>query len=191
MARESISLYESIDQDLGDGLATAKRVLGMSFYAQGKGTPAYILFEESLAFYRAAGEEWDAAFSLLWFGKAADLLGMHQTARDAWTESGNIFRLKGDRWGLSLCLTAEAWQLLDVGDLASARTLAEKARVARQELGHKASLAEAYLLLGMVAEKESDHHEARKNYQECLALNEEMGCRDQVRRLERLLAKYL
>jgi hypothetical protein len=82
-------------------------------------------------------------------------------------------------------------QLLKVGDLAGARALAEKARVACQELGHKASLSAALLLLGSVAEKQSDHHAAQKYYQECLALNEEMGRRGHVKELERLLAKYL
>jgi predicted ATPase/transcriptional regulator with XRE-family HTH domain len=191
MARESISLCESLDQDVGDVLAAAKRVLGMSFHSQGKGAPAYVLFEESLAFYRAAGSEWNAAFSLLWLGKAADLSGMRQAAREAWTESGKIFRRKGDRWGLSLCLAEEAVQLLEVGDLTGARTLAEKARVAHQELGHKASLSVALLILGSVAEKQSNHNEAQKYYQECLALNEEMGRRGHVKELKRLLAKYL
>jgi ATP/maltotriose-dependent transcriptional regulator MalT len=75
----------------------------------------------------------------------------------------------------SFCLSAQV--ALNMGEIASARTLVEQSLALYTEIEHRHGIAEALLAAGRVAAAEGNYAEARTHYEKGLALAREIGDR--------------
>lgn len=161
--------------------ARFRDMLGNVATIRGDFEGARILFEESLAFYREAGDAWGIARSLLHLGKVSVGLGAHEHAIELYEEGLVLSRESGYAAMLPLYLISLGREFLLQGDCERATALNEEAVALCRERrgGLVAGLGEhaqtALNNLGWVALVRGDHERANTLYVESLVLSEELG----------------
>ncbi len=131
----------------------ARALLGAGQLAGGQGDQRRAIrrMDESLALYRAMGDDSGVALLLLNLGYAHWENGDAASARDAFDESLALRRKLGDARGESLALESLAAIADRAGHLDEARAMFEESRELSQKVGHRAGVARALLGLGRVA----------------------------------------
>jgi tetratricopeptide (TPR) repeat protein len=163
--------------EVGDTRARARALLGAGVCTTGLGgdyTGARLLFEESLALARAAGDRDGSAEALYRLGLLA-LLTQDSQARELLEESLALFREQQDAWHI-------AWALRRLGQIAqnernperAAALLEESLRLARA-VGQPSGIAWSLSLLGDLALDQGDVERARPLLEESLALARTLG----------------
>ena len=183
----SLELWKACGPAGRSGHAYALHFLGMTHYQQDHKETAMELFIESAMIFFDLQDEWGYAFSKGWLGKVAEDLGDANLAITATRECLTIMRRLGDRWGLALFLSNEAWRLLRSGEMKLARQSAEESLGLRARLGHTHSLAEAYSLLGEIERREGDLEKAKEYFRQSLNLYESLGNQRYVDNLRLIL----
>jgi tetratricopeptide (TPR) repeat protein len=161
----------------GDARARARALLGAGVCTTGLGgdyTGARLLFDESLALARAAGDRGGSAEALYRLGLLA-LLTQDAQAQKLLEESLDLFREQQDAWHI-------AWALRRLGQIAqnerepehAAALLEESLRLARA-VGQPSGIAWSLSLLGDLALDQGDIERAEPLLEESLALARSLG----------------
>lgn len=126
---ESLALYRELGLDAH--VAGTLTYLGHAYLDHGKFQAAAEVLEESLGIWRARGMAWSnlggIARSLLWLGRAVQLLGGHQRATTLYHEGLIIYREAGDRNGAGYMLAYLGEASLTLGDQVQAASLFREA----------------------------------------------------------------
>ncbi len=181
-AQASLRLWQTLGTAGRRGAAFANHTLGMALFgtelhAQGDLAPALAAFEESLALFREAGDEWGIAFALQWLSYSLTVQGKAEAALAAAEQSLAGYRRLGNPWGMGLTMGALANLRLQAGDLAEARQLAEEAYALRSQVGHRHSLGVGLELLARIAIQEQKPQDAAAYYREAIQVFENLGNR--------------
>jgi non-specific serine/threonine protein kinase len=151
-------------------------------------------WQESLALFRRAGDNWGVALSLAWLGWLAFRRGDVAEAIPNLEESQSLFRLLGDRWGSGLVLGRLANIADYQGEYARAEAYFEEQQVLARELGHKGSIAGGLSRLAALNLRRGDVAQARGRFEQSVALFRAIGeprsTAAPLRQLARLLARY-
>jgi predicted ATPase/DNA-binding SARP family transcriptional activator len=172
-------LTEVLGQTVGSGytVARAKALNGAGVLAceQGEYVAARTLFEESLALFRALGDQQSIAFSLNNLGMVARHQGEYVAARTLLEESLALFRALGDKRGIAFSLLNLGIVISYQEETVAARTLYEESLALFRESGDTWGVANALIGVGMVAHEQGEYRTARMRYEEGLALKRKLG----------------
>jgi tetratricopeptide (TPR) repeat protein len=131
-------------------------------------------FKESLALFRALGDQRSICFVLFNMGDRARDEGDYPRARSLFEESLAIRRKLNDREAMSLELGRLVSLALDHGDFAAARAHSEEALLVSRGAHDKRGIAWALGELGVVAYLQGNLETARSLYEESLAAYREL-----------------
>ncbi|HEX5505939.1 MAG TPA: tetratricopeptide repeat protein [Thermomicrobiales bacterium] len=180
-ARADFAASRQLYADLGDrhGVALALDNLGCvaTYLGEPDATPA---LQESLALFRALGDDAGSARALLHLGEGAMIRGEGTAARAYCRESLTLFRALDDTSGVALCLGDLGRLARDAGDHAAAQPLLEEALTLFRALDDRDGVATALTDLGFVALARGDLPVAQPLLEEGLALFRRLGDRDGV-----------
>jgi predicted ATPase/DNA-binding XRE family transcriptional regulator len=133
-------------------------------------TTARARLEESVALWRALGDDRGLAYALTYQG----LTLQHQfdlpAARTVQQESMAILRALGDRWGLALALGHLAEVPYFQYDYAAARALYEESLALWREIGDRWGIAKTLAGLGFVAHDQGDDAAAKQLFEESVPM---------------------
>jgi predicted ATPase/DNA-binding CsgD family transcriptional regulator len=156
------------------------RLLGPAgWFAKQRGdyVDAVAAFEEALALFESADDEWNAAAMLNQLGMTVGYLGDSVGARRRLEESLAIYRTLDDPWGIGFGLLNLAEVLRSGGDVGEARALLEEGLPWLQQSGDIFLLLETLIELGGLA-LEGDQLDRTANFvREGLPLLRESGMR--------------
>ncbi|MCW3052492.1 MAG: transcriptional regulator, LuxR family, partial [Chthonomonadales bacterium] len=108
-------------------------------------------------------------------GKLAIEQGDHGAASRSLQASLALFRERGDKQGIALCLKDLARVTMDQGDYHAARVLLEESLAISRELGDRHNIAYCLDYLGFVAYSQMDYDVARSLLEESLTIFRELG----------------
>jgi non-specific serine/threonine protein kinase len=108
-------------------------------------------------------------------GALANLQGDYAEARPLLEESLTIFRERGDKQDIALCLTHLGFTAYEQGDYALARSLLEESLAILREEGSQRFIADCLDYLGLVAYEQGDYAEARSLFEESLTVSRDGG----------------
>jgi len=118
----------------------------------------------------ATAESWaraaldtDGGAAALAYGALARTLGERQeldAAVEAAATSEELFRRRGDAWGVAWSRRCRASALVQAGDLGGSAAACEQSRVDFEELGDQWGVAGSWELLARIAERRDDHEGA-------------------------------
>lgn len=193
-AQASLRLWRTLGTSGQRGAAYANHTLGMALFGtelhvQGDLAPALAAFQESLALFRAVGDEWGVAFAQQWLAYLLTAQGQDEAARVAAENSLAGYRRLGNPWGMGLTMGALANLRLQAGDLAEARRLAEEAYALRSQVGHRHSLGVGLELLARIAIQEQKPQDAAAYFQEAIQVFESLGNRPYADTMRAALAE--
>jgi len=180
VAEEGLELCKEVEIE-ESRTARFRDMLGNVASIRGDFEGARNLFEESLAFYREAGDAWGIARSLLHLGNVSVGRGDHEQAIELYEKGLAVSRESGYAAMLPLFLISLGREFLLQGDCERATALNEEAVALCRERrgGLVAGLGEhaqtALNNLGWVALVQGDHERANALHLESLALSEELG----------------
>jgi DNA-binding CsgD family transcriptional regulator len=136
---------------------------------------AVALHEESLALFRALGDERGVALSLLTMGTMAQLQGDLARATAHYDESLALFRALGDTRGIAAALSSLGTLASSRGDFAAADELYAECAPLFRELGDTRDIAACLSNQAGIARDRGDLGRATAFAQESLALFHELG----------------
>ena len=182
VAEEGLKLGDEVEIE-NCRTARFRDILGNVARIHGDFEGASILFEESLALYQEAGDEWGIARSLLQLGRVAVGRGDHERAIELYEEGLSLSRKSGYAAMLPLYLIDLGYEFLLQGDHGRAAALNEEALALYRERGRRgnrvAGLGEhaqtALNNLGWVELARGDYERAQGLYVESLELSKELG----------------
>lgn len=139
------------------------------------------LCQEALLIYQKLADSSGIAHALMNLGKAAYQGGEYVTAQSLWQQSLTLFREVGD-------LSRAAWMLNNLGLLAGSleenpaimKSLYLEMYAIAQESGSKRLMAISLTNLGESARRQHDYGEARRLFEDGLALFKEIGYRSGI-----------
>ncbi len=180
-ARESLAHYEqalAIRQQLGHqpSIAATLQGIGSVYYAMRDLQTAQRYFEQALALYRERGDKAGEADTLRYMGNLLYVSGQWQKALSAYEQSYTLYREANNGEGQATTLAGMGALFLDVGqpELALGYYL-EVLELRQQEGKQKKALIAARLGVGHLYSMLDDHENARKEYEQALALSQEIG----------------
>jgi DNA-binding CsgD family transcriptional regulator len=134
------------------------------------------MFEQSLALFRALGDEWGTAITLTYLGNIAFFAADYAAARPLLEEASTLFRKIGQTWGIGVALYSLGLAILSErkGD-PMARTHLLEAFEILKGLGDWRGLIRVAAGLGRIALDEHDLSMARAHWYEGLSLAQEVG----------------
>jgi len=106
------------------------------------------LADQSLALYRALGDQWGVATVLEHRGAAALQSGDYRQAAPFYQESLEIRRAIGDRRGLADSLDQQSFACLFRGELEQGKHMAMEHKTIRQEIGEPTGIVKGFINLG-------------------------------------------
>jgi tetratricopeptide (TPR) repeat protein len=130
---------------------------------------------QSLAAYRALGDEPAVALQLNRLGAAVSGRGDTPRATALQEESAAVYRKLGDRRGLGVVLSNLGYRRVIEGDLEQARLLLEEALGLLRDAGERGSLPLPLVNLGLTAFLQGRHDEALALYREGLETAAELA----------------
>jgi predicted ATPase/tRNA A-37 threonylcarbamoyl transferase component Bud32 len=156
--------------------ARALAAAGELAFAQDDLERAEMLGSESLALFRALGDQHGAAASLDLLGGIAWIQNAYVLARTYYEEAIALFQQIGDDWGRGRCLQVVARVCNAQGDYAEAGTLLEESLEIYQALGDKKRLSWGLQLLARVLfASQSDLFEAYALAKQSMEICRELG----------------
>jgi DNA-binding CsgD family transcriptional regulator len=133
-----------------------------------------VLFEESLACYRAAGNRDGMAGMLYWLAQIHFYAqGDADTARALSEQGRALLKDLDNRWAMAYALNLSGRIALFQGDSAAARSLAQESLALFRDLGIKGGMAAAHALVAQIEAHQGNYPAARRLYEESLALARE------------------
>ena len=147
--------------------------LGLLHWLQGEHEAAVVCSEESLAIFRAIGDEGGTAEALGYLALIEEARGRHAEARRLLSEGASLFRRIGDQRGLAFLLV----NAIEPDDFSEARRDFEEALRVFRACGDTWNTSRALRNLGVLALREGDLAESRRHFEDCLALQRELGDR--------------
>jgi predicted ATPase/class 3 adenylate cyclase len=159
--------------------ARAEAAFGASVLAGylGDGAPGRALMEESLALWRAAGDEEGVAWALQNLGMFDISSGDFAAARTHLAQSAALFRRHRHPAGLAWALMATGLGRIEQGDAPAARAALEESVALFREVGDRRGLALALAWRGTAAAEQGQDAAARADYREGLAIMRTLGGR--------------
>jgi predicted ATPase/class 3 adenylate cyclase len=131
--------------------------------------------EESLAIYRAVGDQPGIASTLVKLGNAAEEMGAYAAAAGFLEEALRTWRDLGDRHGVARALISLGWAALRTGDFPLARSRLEEAFAISRQLNDVRSMGFELAGLGEVALRQGDVRRASQLVEESLELRKRLG----------------
>lgn len=164
---------------LGEWYTKARFACAVLSYALSNDQTAQQQLAESMATFRALGDNRRLAYALYWQGYAATLSDAAAAGQSALAESSALFRTIGDRWGLALALEllpfcGIVWNRERDADTAAHMMLQESEQIWR-ELRDPWGLGGVLFMRSLWLDKQGDHAAARTLAQESLALFQAVG----------------
>jgi predicted ATPase len=138
-------------------------------------TIASVMFESSIALFRAAGDTQGLANALGALGWMAFDQGNYPLAQACAEEGVELCRDVGDKQGLAGALTLSGYIADGLGDEMVARASADESLALFHDIGDNWNLAGPLSILGNVARRQGDYITAQVRYEEGLALWRETG----------------
>ena len=156
--------------------ARAKALAGAGHLAQYRGDygQAVAFLEESVAVYRAAGDEGGIAWSLGMLGEVARNRGDYGQAAALLDESLALARRLGDQWTMYHVLYRLGEMARNRGDYDRAATLYEESLAIRREFGDKRGIAAALHSLAFVSRDQGHTLRAATLLEQSLALHSDL-----------------
>ncbi len=180
-AREALAHYEqalAIRQQLGhqSSIAATLQGIGSVYYAMRDLKTAQRYFEQALALYRQRGDKAGEADTLRYMGNLLYVSGQWQKALAAYEQSYALYREANHVEGQATTLAGMGALFLDMGqpELALGYYL-EVLELRQQEGKQKKAIIAAHLGVGHLYSMLNDHENARKKYEQALALSQEIG----------------
>lgn len=155
----------------------ALRGAGLLVTWQADYAAAWTLHEESLALYRALGDQDGIANTLENLGLVARERGDYPAAWSLHEESLTIRRSLGDWRGIAGALNNLGLVARGRGDYAAARVLFDEGLTINRRLGDHPGIANALSNLGMVVQWQGDYTAARALHEESLVIRRGLGDR--------------
>jgi len=156
--------------------ARALRGLARLHLSLGDNASAQRAAEESVAFYRQSQDRRGLAFALVVLAYPLEFLGERARAEALLRESNAIAREEGDVYLICRSLNLLARVLVEQNrDLDQPRRYMEESVRLAKEAGLRNQEAQAYEILGKIAERARDFDRARRHLQESARLYEEIG----------------
>jgi predicted ATPase len=144
--------------------------IGLMDWRLGDAANAVPTLEESLRGLEAAGDFWNAAFTLHHLGHAYDDAGNHDAGVAHFNASIGRFREIGSEWGIAVGKNCLGRALLASGTVSQARALLEESLASLRIIGDAWFLAAALHRLGDAILAQGDLEASRENYRESLAI---------------------
>ncbi len=135
------------------------------------------LYQEALALYRAAGDQWGVGNTLATLGGVAWNLGDYGEARQRHEESLAVRRSSGDLRGIASSLMSVGVTALYQGQWAEARRLVQEGCSLRQEIGDRRGIADGLRHLGVTYLLSGDFGEAASLLEQSMAIYTDLGFR--------------
>ena len=134
------------------------------------------LFEESLAIFRALGDQQGMGWALARLGLMHIFLGDLPAARPLLEESLALCRAVGDRWGTAWILQLLGVVVGELGDPAAAIALEAESLAISRALGDRRNMAYTQAFLGAyLTLDQGEHAEAQRLIAEALRGQHELG----------------
>jgi tetratricopeptide (TPR) repeat protein len=175
---EALLTREGAPQASGEAAAvraTALTAAGNLAFDQGDYAQATILYDGSLALWRALGDKPGIAAALANLGLVAYAQGDYGRATMLHEEGLALFRALGDQRGIAASLTNLGIIAQEQGDYARASALHEESVALFRALGDTWGTAAALANLGNVVRAQGHHRRATALYDESLALRRRLG----------------
>jgi tetratricopeptide (TPR) repeat protein len=187
LLRQSLTLLEGpelANQDTRAERAFVLYQMGLLIRWSGDLEQVRRLFEQSLALYRALGDQAGTVEVLEKLSWQARATGNYGQANRFAKESLALLRALGDRWGIAHALQGLGWTAWSEGQLEEAERLLREASAIRQETGLGSSRAiepvGGLLHLGWTLLLRGQFAEAHTMFQEALVRCEDTGHRHQT-----------
>jgi non-specific serine/threonine protein kinase len=176
---EGRNILEPILTQYSEQTSTRAWVLlnaGVLAYYQNDFTQADILLEESLALSRALPPDRRLiAYVLLSLGYLRHSRGDDEQATTFYEECLPLLRELGDKYVLTLALSAWGLALLSLGEYKRARTLCEESLALARELGTPDRIAASLTDLALAVLEQGNDEQARALCEESLAIRQQLG----------------
>lgn len=178
MARDLYEQSRRASLEHGNPLVAARAACGLGDIAlhHGDYLEAAELFGEALASARAARSESEMAHAMLSLGRAADLCGEPEQARNWLEQALERERLLGDRWGVAYALHVLAGLARQAAELQRAQVLLEEAHVlwrqAGTKMGERATVMDLALVTVELGSRELASAQACEALQLCVQLGD-------------------
>ncbi|HEX6383906.1 MAG TPA: tetratricopeptide repeat protein [Anaerolineae bacterium] len=163
--------------DAHRAVAFALNYLGMVAEASGTYSQARKLQGESLALYRASGDQWGTGNVLNALGNVSHMLREYEASQNYYQESLAIRRQIGDRRGVALCYHNLGNVTQVMGSYDEAKNLYQKSVDIKREIGDRRGIGYSLNNLGYMAYVTGAYTEARPYLEESLATLKEVGDR--------------
>lgn len=173
MLKESIALYNQLDDELG--LARALDIMGDIALLMGDFLASKEYYEESLAIFRKLGNPATIGLSLYSAGRLHGDNGYYQEADRLLREGLSVLEKLQDWRGIAMCKNGLGRIALLQGDLQKGAKLIGEALRLNYDLGHKLALTECLQELAIAALLRGEESRAILLWSAATALRESIG----------------
>jgi non-specific serine/threonine protein kinase len=169
----------AISRQLKDPWATGRAhyCRGLTLLCAGEYRQSVERFEDAVARFRAVGDRWFLAFSLVFMSMSAYHLGIPQSMLAWLDEAQSYFADLGGKFGLAWIAMLRGVYAFDQRDYRLAHTLFEESLRSFREIGEVHGGAYALTCLGHIARRGDDTEAAHAYYRESLELGQDK-CND-------------
>ncbi|WP_405064358.1 tetratricopeptide repeat protein [Kribbella sp. NBC_01505] len=175
IAVEQVGLVAA--QRVGDPatLAMTYRGLGYFHMRTGQLDEARQHIRRSLNLYRSSSDRIGLAMTLEIAGVVMDQRGRYRSAISYFENAVRIYAGQGNRIGQLRGLGSIGWNRAQLGELDAAAATATEALALASDLGDLKSVAASHQVLGYVSNREQNHEEAVRSYQQAVQLYRRIG----------------
>jgi DNA-binding SARP family transcriptional activator len=158
-----------------DNLAYILTLFGLIGQLCGKATDNVAPHQESLALFRATGNQAGEALTLYWLADTLRMQHRDDATQPYYQQSQQVFRQLDDPWGIALSLQGLGAVAYRQGDYAAARAWLEECLALRRPSGDKWLTAQTLNTLATTLQAQGEHDTAARHFTEACALYREVG----------------